>query len=120
MNGKECKDHSVLLKRTGKNAKNVPFFYKERARVQERCVLLKRTVAQPCIKMPGQKIGKVFQKDVFIKMPRQKIRKVFLKDIFIKMPRHKIGKEFQKDVFIKMSRQEIGKVFQKDVFKKMS
>ena len=28
-NGKECKDHSVLLLRTEKNAKIVPFFYKE-------------------------------------------------------------------------------------------
>ena len=39
-NGKERKDCSVLLKRMGKKTKNVPFFYKEQARVQERCVLL--------------------------------------------------------------------------------
>ena len=38
---KECKDRSVLLYRMWKNAKNVPFFYKERERTQERCVLLK-------------------------------------------------------------------------------
>ena len=33
-NRKECKDHSVLLKRTGKNAKIVLFFYKKRKRTQ--------------------------------------------------------------------------------------
>ena len=51
--------------------------------------------------MPRQKIGKEFQKDVFIKKSRQKIGKVFQKDVFKKMSRHKIRKEFQKDVFIK-------------------
>ena len=51
--------------------------------------------------MSRPKIGKEFQRDVFIKMPRQKIGKVFQKDVVIKMPRQKIGKVFQKDVFIK-------------------
>ena len=73
-NGKERKERSVLLERTGKNAKNAAFFYKERKktqrtphsfikygkdannaaffykepkRTQERCFLLKRTDAQP-------------------------------------------------------------------------
>ena len=46
-NGKEWKKCSVLLWRTGKNAKNASFFSKERIRTQERCVLLKRTSAQP-------------------------------------------------------------------------
>ena len=32
-----------------KNAKNATFFYKEWKRTQERCVLLKRTDAQPCM-----------------------------------------------------------------------
>ena len=32
--GKERKERSVLLKRTEKNAKIVPFFYKERKRTQ--------------------------------------------------------------------------------------
>ena len=33
---KERKDRSVLLKRKGKNAKIVPFFYKERERTQKK------------------------------------------------------------------------------------
>ena len=35
-NRKECKDCSVLLKRTEKSAKNVAFFYKERKRTQRK------------------------------------------------------------------------------------
>ena len=45
--GKECKKHSVLLERMQKKATNVPFFYNERERMQEPCILLKRTDAQP-------------------------------------------------------------------------
>ena len=33
-NGKERKERSVLLERTGKNAQNAAFFYKERKRTQ--------------------------------------------------------------------------------------
>ena len=67
-NVKEHKDRSVLLWRTEKNAKIVPFFHKERKRTQrlfhffikirkerkECSVLLKRTDAQPCLNVgPG-------------------------------------------------------------------
>ena len=62
-NGKERKERSVLLKRTEKNGKNVPFFWKEQKRTErtfrslekngkerkERNILLKRTDAQPCV-----------------------------------------------------------------------
>ena len=39
---KERKERSVLLQRTGKNAKIVPFFYKEWERTRERSVLLQK------------------------------------------------------------------------------
>ena len=61
-NGKEQKNVPFFYKKqkrmqktfcsfikNGKNAKNVLFFYKERKRTQERCILLKRTDAQPWI-----------------------------------------------------------------------
>ena len=41
-NGKERKEHPVLLQRMGKNAKIVPFFYKERERTREHFVLLQK------------------------------------------------------------------------------
>ena len=61
-NVKERKERRILLSRAEKNAKNVPFFYKERKRMhknlpffnkeqkrmQERYILLKRMDAQPC------------------------------------------------------------------------
>ena len=45
-NVKEC---SVLLIKNGKERENVAFFWKEHKRTQERCVLLKRLFAQPCL-----------------------------------------------------------------------
>ena len=41
-NRKERKERPILLQRTGKNAKIVPFFYKERERTRERSVLLEK------------------------------------------------------------------------------
>ena len=43
---KERKECRVLVLRMQKNAKNATFFYKERKRTQERCILLKRMFAQ--------------------------------------------------------------------------
>ena len=47
-NVKECKECSVLFIKNGKERENVAFFWKERKRKQERCILLKRMFAQPC------------------------------------------------------------------------
>ena len=46
-NGKERKERSVLFIQNAKECENVAFFWKERKRMQERCVLLKRKFAQP-------------------------------------------------------------------------
>ena len=47
-NVKERKECFVLFIKNTKERENVSFFRKERKRIQERCVLLKRTYAQPC------------------------------------------------------------------------
>ena len=59
---KEC---SVLFKKTEKNAKNVPFFLKERKRTN---ILLKRTDAKPCIFLAKMFI-KICQKHTFFFSP---------------------------------------------------
>ena len=45
--GKNAKIIPFFYKERERTQKNVPFFYKERERMQERCVHLKRTGAQP-------------------------------------------------------------------------
>ena len=46
-NVKESKECRVLFIKNAKERENVAFFWKERKRMQERCVLLKRMFAQP-------------------------------------------------------------------------
>ena len=46
-NVKERKEHSVLFIKNAKELENIALFWKERKRMQERCVLLKSLHAQP-------------------------------------------------------------------------
>ena len=48
-----------FYKERKRTQKNVPFFYKELKRTQERCVLLKRTDAQPWVMLGLVKGGYV-------------------------------------------------------------
>ena len=48
-NVKERKESSILFIKNAKERENVAFFWKERKRMQEHCILLKRTHAQLCV-----------------------------------------------------------------------